>query len=706
MNDKSEFTNQPKSFRKRGLISCFLLIAGMLAIYLPSLCPSVYWWDSGEFIATAYNSGIPHPTGFPLYMLLAKLFLLGVHGTSAALRMNLLSALFSTACLACLYLLLIKHGFRSKKDSTPQDGNLSGTSLIAALGGTLLTGIGLTWWSQSVITEVYTMNLLAMGLFLFILMEWLESQKARKASLFYLLCLITGLGLAIHTEMLLVIPPFLLGLVLSKTLPNQKPWSQFILGIGFIILGLSIYLYIPIRIADSATLAWGHPETFLPLKGFLTQSEFGNKIMGRSFPAILFFIQKAFFYLHRDYTWAGAILGLIGLLRLLFKNQPFLAFTGLIALGNLFLAVVYGHPERMEPEYSSFLLPFYMVWGLWMANGIYWILNSLEYPKHFLQIPVLHKWMKRILRPLCHLFLIGFLLNLGWRQGAIIKGMKADSPRRFGNAVMAQLPQGSIVLVRSVYTDFILLYLQQVEGKRKDLKILSVNRKNGFPLNPARWLESLPEETPVYCEYELISSLEWEKQFTPAGYWGRIHTTPTTLDELVNTADDSEFWDKLVLDIQPPSEPVSPVIIRTLHPLALSRSNRSVLFARLNLWNQTLMDSETASLYEPDYSEPYLLRGIWYLQGKNLEMAQSELTKNIQLNPLSYDGWLNLGVAYAQKQEETQAESAFLKAVEIRPDSPQAWLNLGRLYQQTGQPEKANKAFQNIPPQIPNSNHK
>src|SRR5262245_39340807 len=45
------------------------LLIGLIAfgVYLRTLAISIIWGDSPELTAAAYNLGIPHPTGYPLY---------------------------------------------------------------------------------------------------------------------------------------------------------------------------------------------------------------------------------------------------------------------------------------------------------------------------------------------------------------------------------------------------------------------------------------------------------------------------------------------------------------------------------------------------------------------------------------------------------------------------------------------------------------
>jgi len=63
------------------------------AVYLWTLCPTVWVGDSGELTAAAWTLGTPHPTGYPLWLLLAKAFATVFPFGSVAWRMNFFSAL-------------------------------------------------------------------------------------------------------------------------------------------------------------------------------------------------------------------------------------------------------------------------------------------------------------------------------------------------------------------------------------------------------------------------------------------------------------------------------------------------------------------------------------------------------------------------------------------------------------------------------------
>ena len=75
----------------RTLLVALLLFGVALLVYGPNLAPGPLGGDAGEFQIAARVWGLPHPTGYPLYALLLKLWALLPFG-SVAFRANLLAA--------------------------------------------------------------------------------------------------------------------------------------------------------------------------------------------------------------------------------------------------------------------------------------------------------------------------------------------------------------------------------------------------------------------------------------------------------------------------------------------------------------------------------------------------------------------------------------------------------------------------------------
>ena len=120
-------------------------------IYIYTLNPKIGFIDAGELITVCKTLGIAHPTGYPLFTILGRLFSTISIG-SVAFRVNIISAIFSS--LASLFLSL----YIFKKTNNPL---LSfSTSLIFAFSRIV--------WHQSTSAEVYSITFFFLTLLLFL----------------------------------------------------------------------------------------------------------------------------------------------------------------------------------------------------------------------------------------------------------------------------------------------------------------------------------------------------------------------------------------------------------------------------------------------------------------------------------------------------------------------------------------------------------
>jgi len=118
--------------------------------YLRSSCPSLGGEDSGEFATAAATLGITHSPGYPLYVLLGRLFVFLPLG-SPAFRVNLLSASGAALAVAVLFSLVRREALRV--------GAGKGAALGAALVAALVAGLGRALWFQAGISDKYPLNL-------------------------------------------------------------------------------------------------------------------------------------------------------------------------------------------------------------------------------------------------------------------------------------------------------------------------------------------------------------------------------------------------------------------------------------------------------------------------------------------------------------------------------------------------------------------
>ena len=202
--------------------------------YWRTLLPGVgFWGDSAKFQFLGEVLGTSHLPGYPLYLMLNYLFVNLVPVGSLAMRVNLLSAVFTFATLLFLFEILI----------------LLGIHRYAAFITSLSFGLTYTTWFYSIIAEVYSLNLFFVAAVVYFLLRW----RATKADWsFYTACGLYALSFGNHQLMIALLPSFayIVWVTDRKVLINPK---KILIVIGFVLLGLSQYLYIAWRTNDPTT---------------------------------------------------------------------------------------------------------------------------------------------------------------------------------------------------------------------------------------------------------------------------------------------------------------------------------------------------------------------------------------------------------------------------------------------------------------------
>lgn len=196
-------------------------------IYLLTVYPTVQTEDSGELITAAVTPDIAHPPGYPLYIVVGKIFSSLIPFGNMAWRMNIMSVFFGAATAQLLYTII--------KQRTKNDLIAFGSSLFYALTNIV--------WAQSNRAEVYTLNTFCIGLIVYLLMKWHDQKKDKWL---FLSALTFGLGVGNHHLLLLAAPAFGLYTLIKNWKIIIKP--KIVIGsLLLLTIGLSIYAYLPIR---------------------------------------------------------------------------------------------------------------------------------------------------------------------------------------------------------------------------------------------------------------------------------------------------------------------------------------------------------------------------------------------------------------------------------------------------------------------------
>ncbi|MCI0394028.1 MAG: DUF2723 domain-containing protein [Chloroflexi bacterium] len=416
-------------------------------IYLLTLAPTIYNLDSAELTTAAATGGVVRATGYPLYLVLGRLWSWLPVG-DVGYRLNLFSA-FSGALTIALAERILRR---------------SGVGPWARAGALGLVATAPYFWALSLIAEVYTLHTALMAAVILLLLRWREQPTlARLAPA----ALLMALSLGNHLATVLLVPGCL-WLVLA-TAPRQalRP-RPLLVTMAAVLLGLSIYLTIPLRYAARPAFnyaGWFQADgAFVPVN---LASPFGLwwLVSGRAFAGQMFAYQGADIWretLHfGEQLWIaffalGIGPGLLGLGCWLRRDWRAGSFLLLAFVANAAFYINYRVVDK-----ATMFLPAYLVWALWLGLG-YQVL--LEWVQQAAGRPVI--WLARGA-------LLGVVLLALATNWPLVDRSEDWSTRQRGEAILQVVEPNALVL-GWWDTVPVVEYLQLVEGQRPD--VTAINR--------------------------------------------------------------------------------------------------------------------------------------------------------------------------------------------------------------------------------------
>jgi hypothetical protein len=275
-----------------------------LALYVRTLAPSITWAhhgaDSGELLAAVVTNGVPHPPGYPLYMILLGFWLNLTGGTlpdtGLAWRGNLLSAACAALSVGVTVLVL---GHLLQRDPW--------NWLWALLAG-LAWAVSPLLWSQALITEVYALHALLVAL-----LGWaLLCREGRSLWLAPILVV----GFAHHLTFVLLMPATVYYL---WTATEERPWTKA-RRIGLLLavsgaLGALFYLRTPLVAGAQPPppVNWGYADNVEGFWWLVSGSAYRSYLFNLEAKDMLGRVASWAYTVTTQYTPVGLGIALIGL---------------------------------------------------------------------------------------------------------------------------------------------------------------------------------------------------------------------------------------------------------------------------------------------------------------------------------------------------------------------------------------------------------
>jgi len=313
-------------------------------LYAVTLAPGLTWAhdgdDGGDLAAAVGVGGVPHPPGYPSY-LLAGALAARVPAGDLAWRLNLLSA----ACAALA-------------------AGLAAAATVRVTGSRLAGAVaGLTWacapivWGQAVIAEVYALNALFVALLVYLAVVGRTLQAGKmQVTLGVLSGLAFGMGLGTGATLVLCAP-----LVAWGCGRDARRWTCTFAGAC---AGALVFAILPVRAQAQPPVNWGDVSR---LDGFVWL------VTGRAYAGLPFGVPPAEWpqrigallgLLAWQFTPAGPILAAWGLARA-WRLDRTLALAGAASAGAYTLFATF----YAAADSYVYLIPALLIAGLWLGEG-------------------------------------------------------------------------------------------------------------------------------------------------------------------------------------------------------------------------------------------------------------------------------------------------------------------------------------------------
>ncbi len=419
--------------------------AAALALFASRAAPGVTFEDSGELATATVVWGVPHPPGYPLQMLVGRLWWEGASffTNDPARALNLFSAVCAAGAVGWLASFTARLGAR----------------FGAAFATGALLALSTTFAAQAVVTEVYALTALVLVL---LLREATTAQRPLTRSAF-----LFGLALCAHPVGLFTAP-----LVAVASARELREGSALAASMGralaALALGLSPYLYVPLAAARDPLVNWGRIDGVERLADHLLRAQYSTGIERAVSNQLAFLAEQL------AGQWPLALGACVLALVCFPRRVPRAAFastvlTLVVAAAGIFASVNY--PLDLDA-------------AKWRLAGSYVPLVVLVAALCGLGLVALEGALARLPRPATALGIpLGVaLLALPFPPRTLATSLDqraATWAEDYARETLAACPPNALLVLSGVgYSDvlhFPLLYLQGCRGMRRD--VLLVNRE-------------------------------------------------------------------------------------------------------------------------------------------------------------------------------------------------------------------------------------
>jgi hypothetical protein len=507
------------------LVSALVLF--FLFLYGKTLAVGLLTGDSAEFQVLSRELGLTHPMGYPIYILLGKLFsLLPVN--ELPWRINLLSAVSAALALGTLYLL----------------ARLFTRNRWIALTAPIACGLTGIFWMNAIIAEVYTTSMLASNLVLLLVISW---ERTRKYWLLILAGFLGGLGMGIHSMVLLLAPAILL--YLAVCVASKRDWLFAAIGV---IIGLLVLVGCYYGLAARNPIAGNIQTVILPnLSHFgltatdidtpldramfiATAQQFKGTLFSLPFNQVLIYIRAYFVNINQAVGVPWSLLALVGLISFFITQIPGEQRwkDGLLLGFALLILILVPANYEIRAGIMVFFIASYSLLGLLAISGLDLIKTAfISLLTHFgwsfkqkESNPIDNGFGSLLIVLVAFYFILRLdpfnlqpakpLSDTSKVKLAYIQWTHTYTSKDLAEEMVAQIEDGSLVFSdwNMVYP---IQYVAAIQGTKPNLTVIETNPYPGIPGLSQTELDLIESSYPMRAIYftRVVEQLEKEYRF-------------------------------------------------------------------------------------------------------------------------------------------------------------------------------------------------
>jgi hypothetical protein len=326
------------------LVACVVATIAF-SVYTRTLLPGVDLGDTAGFQAAVLWPETSARQAYPLYFDLARPFVLALSPDNPARGLNLFSAVTAGVAVGLLALLTA----------------LVTRSLLSGAIAGLLLAFSHTFWTQSVIAEVYALHLMFVGCCLLVLRAYQQRPTRGRLALFFA---VYALSFGNHLSMILLMVPFALFLFAVHPRPRELLRPRTIaMAIGLAALAALTYAPNFLFIWTNINAPPGWPDRVATFWFDATKADWrGSMMLGVDRSELVERIAMWLWDARLQFGIAGLLGALVGMLRLSAAARPWALLVGTAYVINTVFSVTYnvGDPH-------VFFLPGHLLTALAIA---------------------------------------------------------------------------------------------------------------------------------------------------------------------------------------------------------------------------------------------------------------------------------------------------------------------------------------------------